>query len=149
LALVLFVFCLTAIMLLAEECKSLSFHLEEEKDDCHLSNQFLIPTVAASVMPLGAIALTFVEGRVLTGALHFNGAFMIPFLYGLSSIIIHRSMRQYQLQDLAISTISILPPQVLLGAETCYALLDKKLSKICHGLQTQREDVFTLCMYHI
>jgi hypothetical protein len=39
-----------------------------------------IPTVAALVMPLIAMALTFNEAGDLTGALHFNGSFMIPFL---------------------------------------------------------------------
>jgi hypothetical protein len=71
--------CLTAIMSLAEEFKSLTF-TEEDKGDCPLSNQFLIPTVAALVMPPVTMALNFVEGGDLTGTLHFNGAFMIPFL---------------------------------------------------------------------
>ena len=38
-------------------------------------------------MPPVAMVLAFVEGRDLTGTLHFNGAFMIPFLYGLLPII--------------------------------------------------------------
>jgi hypothetical protein len=110
LVLALFVLCLMAIMLLAEEYKSLFSHTEEDdKGNCPLSNQFLIPTVAASVMPLVAMVLAFVEGGDLMGAFHFNGAFMIPFLHGLSPIIIYRSLRQYQLQDLAISSISSLP----------------------------------------
>jgi hypothetical protein len=33
------------------------------------------------------------EGRDPTGALHFNGSFMIPFLYGLLPIIFYRSVR--------------------------------------------------------
>jgi hypothetical protein len=89
------VLCLTAIMSLAEECKSLSSRTEEEKGNRPLLNQFSIPTVAASVMPPVAVALSFVEGRDLMGALHFNGAFMIPFLYGLLPIILYRSVRQY------------------------------------------------------
>ena len=76
-----------AIMLLAEEYKSLFCCTEEDKGNSPLSNQFLIPTVTASVMPLVAVALAFVEGGDLTGALHFNGAFMIPFLYGLLPIM--------------------------------------------------------------
>jgi hypothetical protein len=42
---------------------------------------------------------------------HFNGngAFITPFLYNLLPMIVYRSMRQYQLQDLAISSISSLP----------------------------------------
>jgi hypothetical protein len=46
---------------------------------------------------------------------------MIPFLKGSLPIILYRRMRQYQLQDLAVSSISILP-QVLLGAGTVCAL---------------------------
>ena len=53
--------------------------MEEYNGDCPLSNQFLIPTVAASVMPPVAVTLDFVEGGDFMGALHFNGAFMIPF----------------------------------------------------------------------
>jgi hypothetical protein len=103
--------------------------MEEDKDDCPLSNQFLISTVAALVMPLVAVALAFVEGGILTGALHLNGAFMIPFLYGFLPIILYRSMRQYQLQDLTIPTISSLP-QVLLGAGTLYTLVQEILQDI-------------------
>jgi hypothetical protein len=121
-------------MLLAELYKSMISCMEEDKGDCPLSNQFLIPTVAALVMPPVAVALAFVEGGDLMGALHFNGAFMVPFLYCLLPIILYRSIRQYQLQDLAISSMSSLP-QFLLGAKT-YVLSDKRLFKIYHGFQT-------------
>jgi hypothetical protein len=83
----LLVLCLMAIMLLAEEYKSLFSCTEEDKGNCLLLNQFSILTVAASVMPPVAMAPAFVEGRDLMGALHFNGAFMIPFLYSLLPII--------------------------------------------------------------
>jgi hypothetical protein len=67
------VLCLAAIMSLAEEYKSLSSHTEVDKGNFPLSNQFLIPTVAALVMmPPVAVALTFVKDRDLTGTLHFN-----------------------------------------------------------------------------
>jgi hypothetical protein len=99
------VLCLTAIMSLAKEYESLSSHMEVDKGNCSLLNQFLIPTVAASVMTQVAVVLAFVEGRDFMGALHFNGAFMMPFLYGLLPIILYRSVRQYQLQDLAHSSI--------------------------------------------
>jgi hypothetical protein len=46
---------------------------------------------------------------------------MIPFLKGSLPIISYRNMRQYQLQDLAVSSIRSLP-QVLLGAGTLCAL---------------------------
>jgi hypothetical protein len=119
LALALFVLCLTAIMLLAGEYKSLFSCTEKDKGICPLSNQFLIPTVAASVMPAVAVAPAFVDGGDLTGALHFNEAFMIPFLYGLLPIILYRSMTKYQLQDLTISSISSLPQVLLSGGILC------------------------------
>ena len=72
LALAHLVLCLMAIMFLAEYYKSLFSRTEEDKGNCLLLNQFLIPTVAASVMPLVATALAFMEGRDLTGAHHFN-----------------------------------------------------------------------------
>ncbi len=55
----------------------MSSRMEEDKGNHPLLNQFLIPTVAALVMPQVAMALTFVEGGDLTGILHFNGAFMM------------------------------------------------------------------------
>ncbi len=121
LVLALFVLCLTAIMSLAEGYKSLFCRTEEDKGNSPFSNQFLILTVTASVMPLVAMALTFVEGRDLACVLHFNGAFMILFLYGILPIILNRGIREYQLQDLTISSISSLP-QALLGAGTLCAL---------------------------
>jgi hypothetical protein len=67
-----FVLCLTAIMSLAEEYKSLLSHTEEDKGNCPLLNWFSIPTVAALVMPLVAMVLDFMEGGDLTCAHHFN-----------------------------------------------------------------------------
>ncbi len=116
LALALYILCLTAIMLLAVEYKSLFSCTEKDKGNCPLSKQFSIP-VAALVMPLVAIVLTFMEGGDLTRALYFNGAFMMPFLYGSLHIMLYRSMSQY----LAISSISSFL-QVLLGAGTLCAL---------------------------
>ena len=127
----LFVSCLTAVMSLAEEYESLLFSRTEEDEDgdCPISNRFSIPAVAASVMPPVALALAFAEGGDLTGALHFNGAFIVPFLYGLLPIILYRSVRQYQLQDSAISISSL--PQVLLGAGTVCALGQEMVQYAC------------------
>jgi hypothetical protein len=111
---------LDGIILLAEKYKSLFSCTKEDKGDCALSNQFSIP-LAASVMPPVAVALTFMEDRGLTGTIHFNGAFMIPFLYRLLPIISYRRARQYHLQDFAISSISSFL-QVLLSAGTLRAL---------------------------
>jgi hypothetical protein len=65
-------------MLDGKKYKSLFSCTEEDKGNCPLLNLFSIPTVAASLMPPVAMALAFVEGGDLTGAFHFNGAFMIP-----------------------------------------------------------------------
>ncbi len=132
-------------MLLAEEYKSLLSRTEDDKGDCPLLNQFSIPTVATLVMPPVAMALAFVEGGDLTGALHFNGAFMIPFLYCLLPIILFRSIRRYLLQDLAISSISILP-QVLLGAGTLCALR-LEIVQVISWLPNLMDDISTLCMF--
>ncbi len=128
------VLCLTAIMSLAEEYKSLFSRMEEDKGNCPLLNQFLIPTVAALAMPPVAVALAFVEGRDFGGALHFNGAFMIPYLYSSSPIIIYRSVRQYQLQDLALSSISSF--YKFCWVQEHYVLSEKRSFKIYHGFQT-------------
>jgi hypothetical protein len=72
LVLALIVLCLTAIMSLAEEYKSLFPSTEEDKGNCPFLDQFLIPTVAASVMPLVAMVLAFMEGGDLTGSHHIN-----------------------------------------------------------------------------
>jgi hypothetical protein len=144
LVLAFFILCLTAIMPLAEEYKSLFSCREEDKGNCPLLNQFLIPTVAASVMPLVPMALDFMEGGDLTGAHYFNCAFMIPFIKGSLPIILYRSMRQYQLQDLAVSSISILP-QVLLGAGTLCAL-GQEIVQDVSGLPNKKNDIFTLCV---
>jgi hypothetical protein len=62
LALGLFVLCLTAIMWLAEEYKSLFSRTEKDKGDCPLSKPVPIPTVAALLMPHVAVVLAFMEG---------------------------------------------------------------------------------------
>jgi hypothetical protein len=134
LALAIFILCFAAIMLLAEEYKSLSSRMEEDKGKCLLLNQLSIPTVAALVIPPVALVLAFVEGGDLTGILHFNGAFMIPFLYGLLPIILHRSTRQHQLQELAISLISSLPQ--VCWVQEHNVLLNKRFFKIYHGCQS-------------
>jgi hypothetical protein len=90
LVMAIFVLCLMAFMWLDEEYKSLFSCTEEDKVNCPLLNQFSIPTVVASVMSLVTVALAFVEGKDLMGTLYFNGAFMIPFLYGITHHIIQR-----------------------------------------------------------
>ena len=103
----LFVSSLTAVMSLAEEYESI-FSKKTVKDDdddgdCRLSNQFSIPAVAASVLPSLVVAVLCAEGGDLTGALHFNGAVIIPYLYGVLPIILYNSVRTMQPQTKSLS----------------------------------------------
>ncbi|KAL3790826.1 hypothetical protein ACHAW5_008759 [Stephanodiscus triporus] len=116
----LFVSCLTAVMSLAKDYESIFSSTVENDYDFPLL-QFSIPAVAASVIPPVAVALAFSRGGDITAALHFNGAIIVPFLYGLLPIVLHRGVRQVQGQDSAIPSISSVP-QVLLGAGTLCAL---------------------------
>jgi amino acid permease len=97
----LFVSSLTAVMSLAEEYESIfsktSVKDDDEDGDCPLSNQFSIPAVAASVLPSLVVAILCAEGGDLTGALHFNGAVIIPYLYGVLPIILFKSVRTLHL----------------------------------------------------
>jgi hypothetical protein len=83
LVLALFILCLTAIMLLAEEYKSLFSCMEEDKGDCPLLKPVPDPHCGCLGDATGCCGTCFLGERDLTGNLHFNGAFMIPFLYGL------------------------------------------------------------------
>lgn len=97
----LFVSSLMAVMSLAEEYESIFSKKivkdDDEDGDCPLSNQFSIPAVAASVFPSLVVALVCAEGGDLTGALHFNGAVIIPYLYGVLPIILFKSVRMLQI----------------------------------------------------
>jgi hypothetical protein len=103
----LFVSSLTAVMSLAEEYESIfskkSVKDDDEDGDCRLSNQFSIPAVAASVLPSLVVAVLCAEGGDLTGALHFNGAVIIPYLYGVLPIILYNSVRTMQPQTKSLS----------------------------------------------
>jgi hypothetical protein len=127
LALALFVLCLTTIMLLAEEYKSYFSCTEEDKGNHPLLNQFSIP-VAALAMPPVAVALTFMEGGDLTGALHFNQAFMNHLYMDYYPSYYKKSMRQYPLQNLAISSISSF--YKFCWVQEHYVLSDKRSFKI-------------------
>jgi hypothetical protein len=103
----LFVSSLTAVMSLAEEYESIfskkSVKDDDEDGDCRLSNQFSIPAVVASVLPSLVVAVLCAEGGDLTGALHFNGAVIIPYLYGVLPIILYNSVRTMQPQTKSLS----------------------------------------------
>ena len=63
----------------------------------------------------------FQGGRISHMRTSFQRSIIIPFLCSLLPIKLYGSMMQYQLQDLAISSMSSLPPQILLGAGTLCA----------------------------
>jgi len=114
--------CVAAVMSLAEEYESIISSMVEEDDSCPVKSTFSVPAVAASMAPPVAVALAFAKDGDLTGALHFNGAVITPFLYGLLPIILFQSMQKKE-DEGASSTMSLSSlPQVLLGAGTVGAL---------------------------
>ena len=73
--------------------------------------------------PPVAVALACAEGGELTGALHFNGAFITPFLYGLLPILLIQSMQEKEAGDNNVAGLpSFSLPQVMLGAGTIGAV---------------------------
>jgi hypothetical protein len=79
-------------MSLAEEYESIISRKLDDDDPCPVTNRFSTPAVAAAMVPSVAVALAYSNGGDLTGALHFNGAFITPFLYGLLPIILYDSV---------------------------------------------------------
>ena len=115
--------CIPAAMSLAEETESLFSANSEDDDNCVMKNKFSPVSVGASMALPAAVGVAFANGGDLTGALHFNGAFITPFLYGLLPIILYQSVHKSEGSDKG----SGLPlfsnmPQVLLGAGTIGAL---------------------------
>mmetsp|Transcript_22717 Transcript_22717/g.40682 ORF Transcript_22717/g.40682 Transcript_22717/m.40682 type:complete len:510 (-) Transcript_22717:76-1605(-) len=113
---------LAAVMSLAEEYESIiASVVEDDIEVCPVQDKFSIPAVALSMVPPAAVAFAFAEGGDLTGALHFNGAVITPFLYGLLPIILYQSMQKKGVNDENLP-FSLSLPQVLLGAGTIGAL---------------------------
>jgi tyrosine-specific transport protein len=124
----LFVSCLTAVMSLAEECEAIfsrrtttASTVDDEGDCIAPSSRFSIPAVAASVIPPVGAALAFAGGGDVTSALHFNGAFIVPILYGILPTILYGGVRQLRVRDAALQSMNGLP-QLLLGAGTICAI---------------------------
>jgi tyrosine-specific transport protein len=108
-----------AVMSLAEEYESILTKVVDQDDSCPLKNKFSVPAVALSMAPPVALALAYSNGGDLTCALHFNGAFITPFLYGLLPVLLHQRVTETEEVD-GISLSSL--PQVLLGAGAIGAL---------------------------
>lgn len=110
-----------ATMSLAEEYEGLMSSAGISDDLSPLEDKFSIPAVALSMGPPTAVALACVHGGDLTGALHFNGAFITPVLYGLLPIILYQSIQQVG-SSKSNANFSLSLPQMLLGAGTLGAL---------------------------
>jgi hypothetical protein len=134
LALALFVLCLTAIMLLAEEYKSLFSCMEEDKGNCPLSKPVLNPHCGCLGDAPGCHGARFCGGLRSHGRPSFQWS-IHDFIF--IQLITQHFIQNYEailLQDLlAISSISSLP---LCWMEEHYVLLDKRLFKMYHGFQT-------------
>jgi tyrosine-specific transport protein len=114
--------CITAVMSLAEEYESIISRKVDDDDPCLVTNRFSTPAVAAAMLPSVAVALAYSNGGDLTGALHFNGAFITPFLYGLLPIILYNSVQRLNGGTEGHSLFWSRLPQVLLGAGTIGAV---------------------------
>ncbi|KAL9188309.1 hypothetical protein ACHAXT_006687 [Thalassiosira profunda] len=115
--------CVAATMSLAEEYDSIISSATEDDGSCQLTDKFSLPAVALSMAPPVAVALACAEGGELTGALHFNGAFITPFLYGLLPILLIQSMEEKEAGDNNVAGLpSFSLPQVILGAGTIGAV---------------------------
>lgn len=107
-----------ATMSLAEETESIISGMADGDESCPVSDKFSAPAVATSMAPSVAIALIASRGGDLTSALHFNGAFITPILYGVLPILLFQSVRRTEESPSVLSSL----PQVLLGAGTIGAL---------------------------
>ena len=112
--------CLAAVMSIAEEYESIITSVVKDDEICAPQDKFSIPAVALSMAPPTALALAFSGGGDLTGAIHFNGAIITPFLYGILPIALYHSVQQ---KNEANNGVTVLPslsslslPQVMLGA---------------------------------
>lgn len=113
--------CVAAVMSLAEEVESIiSSVVEDGEDSCTLHDTFSVPAVALSMISPVALALASAKGGDLTSALHFNGAFITPILYGLLPIVLYQSVQKKD-DNAATSLLSIENlslPQAILGVGT-------------------------------
>ena len=126
--------CVSSTMSCAEEYESMISSVADDDDSCRIKDRFSVPAVALSMAPPVAIALAMAEGGDLTGALHFNGAFIAPVLYGLLPIVLYQSVQNIDANgnddssSISLSNLSL--PQVLLGAGTFAALGQEIISDI-------------------
>lgn len=114
--------CIACTMSLAEEYESIISSFTSTKEDpCPLKDNFSLLAVAMSLVPPTSLAVAVSGGGDFTGALHFAGAFVSPFLYGILPIMLSQNMQSGDDNKSSVPSLDNFP-QVLLGAGT-FALL--------------------------
>ena len=83
--------CIACTMSLAEEYESLIPSAVYSEENCQMKDKFSIPAVAMAVAPPAAVVVA-TGCSDLTCALHFCGAFITPFLYGVLPIMLFQTI---------------------------------------------------------
>ncbi len=83
--------CVACIMSLAEEYESILSSAFSSDQYCSVKDKFSVPAVTLAVAPPAAVVLA-TGSSDLTCALHFCGAFVTPFLYGLLPIMLFQTI---------------------------------------------------------
>ena len=112
---------LAAVMSIAEEYESLLFSANSDVDEnCPVKTTFSLQSVALSMVPPTAVALACSHGGELSSAIHLNGAFISPLLYGVVPVMLFQAVQRSsdRSEDIADSpqSISSLMPQAMLAA---------------------------------
>ncbi|EJK49948.1 hypothetical protein THAOC_31126 [Thalassiosira oceanica] len=111
---------LAALMSIAEEYESILFsHATSDDENCPVKTTFSLQSVALSMVPPTAVALACSKGGELSSAIHLNGAFISPLLYGVVPVMLFQAVqRSSDRNNVANSSqsISSLMPQAMLAA---------------------------------
>ena len=111
---------LAAVMSIAEEYESLLFTATSDDENCPVKTTFSLQSVALSMVPPTAVALACSNGGELSSAIHLNGAFISPLLYGVVPVMLFQAVQRSSDRngDTADSSqsISSLMPQAMLAA---------------------------------
>ncbi|KAL7441291.1 hypothetical protein ACHAXM_007759 [Skeletonema potamos] len=83
--------CVACIMSLAEEYESIISNAFSREQYCSVNDKFSIPAVTMAVAPPAAVVVG-TGCSDLTCTLHFCGAFVTPFLYGLLPVILFQTI---------------------------------------------------------
>jgi hypothetical protein len=97
-------------MSLAEEYESLISSALDSDEHCTVKDKFSIPAVTMAVAPPAAVVLA-TGCSDLTCALHFCGAFVTPFLYGLLPILLFQTISKKDGE--VTSPVTLLPSTIL------------------------------------